>query len=49
MKNWIVTHTSDTKTFKKTEINGTSYTDAYVNFSVKYPDEMITEIIEKEN
>ena len=49
MKKWIVTHTSDTQTFKETEINGTSYTDAYVNFSVKYPEEMITEVKEAEN
>ena len=46
MKNWIVTHTSDMENFKETEICGTSYTDAYVNFSVKYPDEMITELKE---
>ena len=46
MKKWIVTHTSDTVNYKETEISGTSYTDAYVNFSVKYPDEMITELRE---
>ena len=46
MKKWIVTHTSDAETFKETEISGTSYTDAYVNFSIKYPDEMITELKE---
>lgn len=49
MKKWVVTHTSDTKTFKETEILGTSYTDAYVNFMVKYPDEMITELREASN
>lgn len=46
MKKWIVKSTSDKETFKETEIYGTSYTDAYVNFSVKYPDEMITELKE---
>lgn len=48
MKKWIVTHTSDLelKTLRTTEIEGTSYTDAYVNFMVKYPDEMITELKE---
>lgn len=46
MKKWIVTHTSDTVTFKETEIEGMTYTDAYVNFSVKYPEEMITELKE---
>ena len=46
MKKWIVTHTSDCENFKETEISGTSYTDAYVNFSIKYPDEMITELKE---
>jgi hypothetical protein len=49
MKKWIVTHTSDTVNFKDTEINGTSYTDAYVNFMVKYPDEIITELKEASN
>ena len=46
MGKWIVTHTSDTKTFKDTEIEGTSYTDAYLKFSIKYPDEIITELKE---
>ena len=49
MKKWIVKSTSDTETFKETEILGTSYTNAYVNFMVKYPDEMITEIREASN
>ena len=43
---WIVTHTLDAKTFKDTEIEGTSYTDAYVNFMCKYPDENICELKE---
>ena len=46
MKKWTVTHTNDGTTFKDTEIEGKNYTDAYVNFSVKYPDEMITELKE---
>ena len=48
MKKWIVTHTPDRDgaTIKTTEIEGTSYTDAYVNFMVKYPNEIITELKE---
>lgn len=48
MKKWIVTHTPelDGATIKTTEIEGTSYTDAYVNFMVKYPNEIITELKE---
>lgn len=49
MKKWIVTHTSDKETFKTTEIEGTTYTNAYLNFSVKYPDEIICELKEVEN
>ncbi len=46
MKKWIATHTKDGSTFRDTEIEGKTYTDAYVNFSVKYPDEIITELKE---
>ena len=48
MKKWIITHTTDLDlvTLRTTEIEGTSYTDAYVNFMVKYPNEIITELKE---
>ena len=48
MKKWIVTHTTDLEcvTKRTTEIEGISYTDAYVNFMVKYPNEMIIELEE---
>lgn len=46
MRKWIVTHTIDAKTYKETEIEGKNYTDAYVNFMCKYPDEMICELKE---
>lgn len=46
MKNWIVTHTHDGSVFRNTEIEGKTYTDAYVNFTMKYPEEMITELKE---
>ena len=49
MKKWIVESTSDMETFDVKEIEGTSYTDAYVNFMCKHPDEMITELKEAEN
>jgi hypothetical protein len=49
MKNWTVTHTNDKVTFKDTDIEGTSYTDAYVNFMCKHPGEMICDLKEKES
>lgn len=49
MKKWIVTHTSDKETFKTSEIEGTTYTDAYVNFMCKHPNELIKELKEKGN
>ena len=48
MKKWIVKHTANGEEFCTTEIEGTSYTDAYVNFEVKYPGRIILELIEKE-
>ena len=48
MKKWLVKHTSDKETFNTTEIEGTSYTDAYVNFTIKHPGEIICELTEKE-
>ena len=48
MKKWIVTHSNDFETFNKTEIEGKTYTDAYVNFIGKYRGEMIAELQEKD-
>ena len=47
MKKWMVTHTPDAVNYKETEIEGTSYTDALVNFEIAYPGEIICEIKEK--
>lgn len=46
MKKWIVTHTLDGEKFDTTEIEGRTYTDAYVNCMIKYPNDMITELVE---
>lgn len=48
MKKWIVKHTESGEEFGTTEIEGTSYTDAYVNFELKYPGRIICELTEKE-
>ncbi len=47
MKKWIVTHTNDGKNFREDEVNGISYTDAFVNFEIAYPGETVCEIKEK--
>lgn len=41
---WIVTHTHDGANYKETEIEGKSYTDAFVNFQIAYPGETVCEI-----
>jgi hypothetical protein len=46
MAKWNVTHTSDGEKYSTTTITGTTFTDAYVNFSVRYPNEIITELRE---
>ena len=46
MKKWIVTHTHDAVVYKNTEIKGTSYTDAFVNFMVAYPNETVCKVKE---
>ena len=46
MKNWTVTYTNDGVNYDSLNIEGTTYTDAYCNFMVKYPEEMITELTE---
>ena len=48
MKKWIVTHTGDKETFITSEIEGTTYTDAFVNFMVKHPGHIVCEIKEVE-
>ena len=49
MKKWLVTHTRDKEHFKTTEIEEITYTRAYLNFSVKYPEEIIYELKEVSN
>ena len=49
MKKWIVTFTFDKETFSEDEVDGTTYTEAYVNLMLKNPGAMITKIKEKEN
>ena len=43
---WTVTFTQDMTVYKIVPIEGTSYTDAYVNLMVKYPDAIICELKE---
>ena len=47
MKKWIVTHTPDAVNYKETEIEGTNYTEAFVNFELAHPGETVCEIKEK--
>lgn len=46
LKSWNVTFTQDMTVYKTVPIEGTSYTDAYVNLMVKYPDAIICELKE---
>ena len=46
MRKWIVTHTHDAVSYKNTEVEGTSYTDAFVNFQIANPGETVCEIQE---
>lgn len=46
MKKWIVTHTRNAVHYKETEIEGKSYTDAFINFVLTYPDEIVCEVKE---
>lgn len=46
MKKWIVTHTSDMEIFTVDEIDGETYTKAYLNASEKFPDEIICDLKE---
>lgn len=49
MKKWDVTFTFDKDNFHSIEIEGETYTEAYVNTMIKYPGAMITEICEVKN
>lgn len=44
MKKWKVTFTYDISTLIEEEVDGASYTDAYVNTMLKHPQAMITEL-----
>lgn len=48
MKIWIVTYTENGEEFDTTEVEGETYTMAYVNFEVKHPGRIICELKEKE-
>ena len=41
---WIVTHTSDMVTFKVDEIEGETYTRAYLNAMTAFPGDIITDL-----
>lgn len=49
MKKWIATHTNDCVNFDTKEIEAKTYVDAIVTFEVKYPNEIICDLKEKEN
>lgn len=49
MKKWDVTYTFDKDKYESDQVEGTSYTDAYVNAMIKHPGAMITEIRECSN
>lgn len=49
MKKWEVTFTEDMEVYMTVSIDGTSYTDAYVNTMVKYPGAIITDMKEASN
>ena len=46
MKKWEVTFTFDKETFIEAQVEGTTYTEAYVNLMLKHPGAMITDIKE---
>ena len=46
MKKWIVTHTKDTEIYEVDEVDGRTYTDAYLNSSKKFPGEIICDLKE---
>ena len=46
MKKWKVTFTFDNGTFIEDEIDGVTYTDAYVNMMLKHPSAIIADLRE---
>ena len=46
MKKWIATYTLDTEHFNVEEVEGSTYTKAYVNLMLRHPDAQITELKE---
>lgn len=46
MKNWIVTYTLDQELFNVEEVDGKTYTSAYVNTMLRHPGAIITDIKE---
>lgn len=46
MKKWIVTHTSDTETYLVDEVEGATYSKAYVKAMGEFPGDMITDLRE---
>ena len=48
MKEWIITHTHDYENFNTTIIKDVNAVQAIVTFELKYPNEMISEVREKE-
>ena len=46
MKKWKVTYTFDKESFRVEDIEGKTYTEAYVNMMLKRPGAMITDIKE---
>lgn len=49
MKTWIVTHSHDFENFETKEIKAENAVMAIVNFEIKYPNEMVSDVKEKEN
>lgn len=47
MKKWIVTHTKDTEIYEVDEVEGRTYTQAYLNASKKFPGDFITNLKEE--
>ena len=46
MKKWEVTFTEDMEVYRTDDIEGTNYTNAYVNAMCKHPGVMITDLRE---
>lgn len=46
MNKWIVTYTIDKALFNVEEVEGKTYTAAYINTMLRHPDAIITDIKE---